>query len=451
MLQLSPTYRPGSWPLQINRYCYFLLICSMICAIISPIHAQKLPGIRVDQETVSEESLFIEANRARLLGDYDVAETKLNTLIDTYGDKAVFHYEMSRLYQEIGELDEAWSAIVKANEIESDNEWYWQYRANLAEEREDEPAVISSYRQLSEMFPERQYYLENIAFHQLKNEDPDGALKTLNTLEKKAGVNFETTRQKHLIYHEKGQSAKAADELAKYIAIYPDDARMIRIAASYALNCDDKNLARAYYRSLLSIDPNDGQAQGALLKMDAANSPQSDKLARFIANPEIDLDQKILQLIPVLTDFQNGNGDISAEELEALGQSLLDQYGAGDKTQALLGDIYSLQNKLNIAADFYIKSINFNDGNYTVWEQLLYVLADIPVKADLLTYSEEAMDIYPNKAMPYAFHALALAHNQQFESAAQLLKQARIVSGQKIELNAQIDELEKRIEQLKAQ
>ncbi len=413
--------------------------------------AQKLPDVRVEQSAVNEENLFIEANRERLMGNYDDAESKLNQLLKEYGNKAVFHYEMGRVYQEIGEMQKALEEIKTAIELESDNEWYWQYQANLAEEMELEEDVIAAYSALSQLFPKKHYYLENIAFHQLRNNDPLGALKTLTALEKKAGRNFETTRQKHLIFDEMGDIKAATSELEAYIQNYPQDQRMILIAASYSYNNGDNKKAIGYYEKLLELDPDNSQAKSALLKLNSNNVEHGHELTSFINNSENSLDDKILLLIPALSDFQTGTSTIPIEQIETYANTIIEQHGESDKTLALLGDIYSLQNKLTESVTQYMKSIKFNDGNYMVWEQLLYVLTDMDDQKRLKTYAEEAMDIYPNKSLPYAFYAYSVALENDFDTANSLIKRARIISGKNARLAIEIDRLALRIEKLKGQ
>ena len=433
-----------SWRLKIT----VLALCSMLVIGVS---AQKLPDVRVSQEVVSEEATFIEANRARLLGNYDEAESKLRGLIDKFGKKAVYYYELARIYQEIGELKKAMSELQSAIKLEPENEWYWQYQANLGEEMDDQSIVIEAYQQLSRRFPERHYYLENIAFHQLQDEDPEAALATLSRLEKEAGVNYETTRQKHLIYDELGNSKAATEELDKFIQTYPTDKRMLQIAAAYAYKNNDKTLASTYYEKILVLDPDNGAAKSALLKLNPGITSTTDKLFAFIHDPNIGLDDKLFQLIPILTYFQEDKTDITGDQLEQLATSILEQHGENDKTLALKGDVYAVQNKLTLAANEYIKSIKANDENFMVWNQLLYALADTKDVKQLIEYSEEAMDIYPNQPTPQAMLGLGQAMSNDFAAAKQNMKRARLICGKNEQMITEIESIALRIEQLKGQ
>ena len=432
------------------KHRFSILLC--LSLPIALLHAQKLPDVRVEQKAVTEENLFIEANRARILGDYDKAEAKLNVLLSRYGKKAVFYYELARTYEEVGNAKKAIETNQLAIKAEPNNEHYWEYDARMNIDLENDENVIIAYTKLSELFPNRYHYLENIAFHQLRSDNPQAALKTLNKLERRAGVNFETTRQKHLIYDELGDHKLAASELDAFLNAFPTDSRMATIAASYALNNNDEKKAISYYEAILQHDPNHAIAKGALLQLAKGNtSSKSDQLKAYIENRTISLDDKIMQLIPILVDFQDGKSAFTIEEIEGLASNLTTQYGKSDKTSALQGDIYSMQNKLPEAATAYIHSIEFNDGNYLVWEQLLYVLSDLKDGKRLKSFADDAMDLYPNKSLPPAFLALGFAFENRFDQATDYIKQARIVSGKNKNLVAKIEHIEGLIQQLKSQ
>ena len=426
--------------------CMLLVVC---CCI--PLRAQKLPEVRVNQADVAEESLFIEANRERLLGNYDNAESKLNTLIEKYGEKAVYHYERAKLFHEIGDLDKAHKAISTALDQEPSNEWYWQFRADIGIENENHEDVIFTYEKLADIFPDRHYYLENIAFHQLQNNDPEASLKTLNRLEKKVGINYETTRQKHIIYDEMGDRKAATEELDRYLISYPEDERILQSAASYVYQYNDTNKATEYYQKLLDIDPDNAQAKSALLKLNALEGRDNYTLPSFMSDQNVSLDDKIFHLIPILTDIQLGKSEVPIAKVELMGDNLLKQYGNDAKVFALRGDIFSLSDKLDDAIDSYMKSIAEDDGNYLVWESLLYLLSEVRDQDQLAEYAEEAIDIFPNKPMPHAFLAISLALDGDFAKANQSIEQAKLIAGNKADLVSGVKQLEMQIAKLREQ
>lgn len=434
-----------------SRPEHIVIALFFVAFIPLSISAQKLPEVRVDQKDVSEETLFIEATRARLLGDFDVAENKLKLLIDRHEEKAVFHYEMARVYQEIGALNESKKSIKKAIELEPENEWYLQYLINLAEQEDDQQEIIAAYRALSKLFPDRHYYLENIAFHQLRNEQPDEALKTLTQLEEVSGINFETSRQKHLIYDTKREIDQAYEVLDQYIETYPNDTRMLLIAGDYSIENQNPGKAAIYYEAVLKVEPTNAKARAALMSINGSDKENTDKLTNYLSDPKVKQDDKIMQLIPIITDFQSGNSSYTGEQLQNFASLLIDQYGENAKTTALLGDVYSIQNKPDSAAINYKKSIAIDDGNYFVWEQLMYVLTDLSDSDELGAYAEEAMDIYPNQPMPYAFYALYQAITGDFTSANDWLSEARIRCGTNNELIQDVLAIDQRIRQLKGQ
>ena len=420
-----------------------------MCTSVFIGQSQKLPNVRVDQEEVTEESAFIDANRERLLGNYEDAETKLLSLIKEYGNKAVYHYELSKLYDEMDDHTKSLESIKKALSIEPENKWYWQHRTEVGIAHEDEIDVIYSYAELAKLFPDEHRYLESMAFHQLRNDETGEAIKTLNKVEKLVGINFETTRQKHLIYEEEGEQKKAADELDKYLKLFPNDERVIQIAASYAYNHKKIDKAISYYERLVQLDDENMQAKAALMTLKSGTGLHTEQLLSIIDNPNVSLDDKIFNLIPILTDLQAGKSDVNSETLIEMSSSLLEQYGENAKIHALRGDIFSMANNVPDAISSYKKSIEQNDGNYLVYESLMYLFVETNNVNELEFYAEDAMDIFPNQAMPHAFYGLSMALTNKFKEATRSIEQAKIISGNKAITKAQIQEIEMQISNLR--
>lgn len=409
---------------------------------------QKLPDVRVDEEQVSEETSFIEATRHRMMSNYDKAESRLKAIISRYGSKAVYHAELAKVYTEVGAAEKALESINTAILKSPDSDWYYEQRIQLAIDNQWHDVVIDSYRTLHTKHPERHEYLRHIAFHQLQNNAPEEAIATLQSLEKMTGSTFETTRQKHIIYDGMGKSNKAAATLDDHIKEHPDDIQILHIAASYALKNGETKQAENYYERILAIDPHAGQAKSALLQLQSGEAVSNTKLVNFINDPNLELDDKIFHLIPILTEIQEGKNPVSLDELESLSASLINQYGSNGKTLALQADIFALNNKIPQAIEAYKKSIEKNDGNYLVWESLLYLLTEQKDADAIMEYAEEAMDVFPNKPMPHAFLAYSDALNKQNAAAQQGLKRARIIAGNKQMLLSQVEQLAKQIDAL---
>lgn len=425
-------------------------ITIFLLALFIPLYGQKLPDVRVDQSEVSEETAFIEATRHRMMSNYDKAETKLKALISRYDGKAVYYAELAKVYAEVGAAEQSLEAINTAIQKDSDNDWYVEQRIALAIENQWHDVVIESYESLLKKYPHKHEHLRHIAFHQLQNNEAELAIRTLSTLEGKTGRTYETTRQKHIIYDGMKQYGKAADVLDDHIAAHPEDMQVLQIAASYALKNDKNKKAEKYFDQILSIDPHHVQAKSALMQLRAGDSVQNEDLSNFINDPNLELDDKIFHLIPILTEIQEGKKPVALDELESHSASLIKQYGENGKTLALQADILALNNKIPEATAAYKASINKNDENYLVWESLLYLLAEQNEAQDLMNYAEEAMDIFPNKPMPHAFLAYSDALQKRSGQAQQSLERARIIAGNNKNLLQQIEHMSKQIDILLA-
>ena len=75
----------------------------LLLFLIVPVFAQE----QITEEEVNQEKLLIEANREKLLGNYDKAITMLRELFRQDGERAAVAYELGRLLHAEGQLEEA--------------------------------------------------------------------------------------------------------------------------------------------------------------------------------------------------------------------------------------------------------------------------------------------------------------------------------------------------------
>ncbi|MDH3651190.1 MAG: tetratricopeptide repeat protein, partial [Saprospiraceae bacterium] len=101
---------------------------------------------------------------------------------------------------------------------------------------------------------------------------------------------------------------------------------------------------------------------------------------------------------------------------------------------ALHGDLYSLTGQTEQAIEKYKRTLELNQANYLVWEQLLINLADLKRLDELVKYSADAIDLFPNQGMLFYMNGLALVESQEYNEAIEALEQAVIMSGKNEDL-----------------
>jgi tetratricopeptide (TPR) repeat protein len=97
----------------------------------------------------------------------------------------------------------------------------------------------------------------------------------------------------------------------------------------------------------------------------------------------------------------------------------------------LLGDVHFAKNDIGKALKAYQKAIDLDKSIYEVWLQMMICLRVSGDIEGLRSFSNKAIDYYPNQSGPYYYHALALFQLESFTQAAEYAEEAAFMSSSK--------------------
>ena len=128
------------------------LIPLLLLLFLFPAVAQE----QITEEEVNREKLLIEANREKLLGNYDKAITMLRELFRQDGENAAVAYELGRLLHAEGQLEDAIRYLKVAVDQAPDNEWYLKFLADVYQQEGRNREGADLYEQWVEQAPDDQ-------------------------------------------------------------------------------------------------------------------------------------------------------------------------------------------------------------------------------------------------------------------------------------------------------
>ncbi len=401
-------------------------------------------GVYTETE-IAAQDLLIAAKKEVLLGDVDEA-TKIYKQLLTDHNELAAAYELSRIYLKNEDVPAALSYARRAYEAEPDNQWYLIQLTDLLSMNENDAEAARLFEKFIKQDPSDQYNYLQASYHYLKAEQPKDAITILDALEEQKGISEEVVQRKFEIYDVMGKEKDALKELEKLSDLYPYETRYLHNIAGYLRSMDKEGEANKVMKQILAIDPND---ETALLfskstgKNKDANYIRS--LVPVIKDDRIDLDKKVVELIPYLQDFAD-----SADP--ELGQSLLDianimneSYPRNAKVQSITGDIHFYSKDLRKAGKAYAQSVDIDPSIWAVWSQLFITLDLSRDYASMKTYSEKAIDVYPNQALTYYYNSAALLALGELSEAQMSAQEARLVSGNNPMVTPEILLLESKI------
>ena len=151
-------------------------------------------------------------------------------------------------------------------------------------------------------------------------------------------------------------------------------------------------------------------------------------LLPIIKNSNVDIDNKIKELMPFLKEMALNNDTSLVSALLEIGDRLALTHPTEAKAHAFFADVLYNAGQDQNALKQYEKTIELDDTNYQVWEQLLTLYSNLGNKEKLAKYAYEAYDLFPNKPSAYLYYAKSLILNDKAADAVGILDEGMLVS-----------------------
>jgi tetratricopeptide (TPR) repeat protein len=418
------------------RNLHIIPIALIILLIIAGCKSSKVPSQEETTITQSGEGppdagpdnteVFLDANRERILGNYEKAEKLyLKSLEINPGDDASM-YELARIYRAQNRLDEAISYAEKAAGTDADNIYYQILLSNLYKQNSQFEKAIEVQKRIIEKNPDNFEYYNELAITYLFAGQYDEAIKIYDELEEKIGVTEEIAVQKQKIYLLQDEPEKAVRELVKLTEAFPsNDKYYSMLAELYLAMGKDKQALNAYMK-VLEIDPDNAYIYISLAdyyRKRGDREQSFEYLKRGFANPALDVDTKINILLAYYTASE------FYEELKdegfALSEILISTHPDDPKAYSIHADLLFRDERFEEAREEFRMVLSIDSSKYVVWEQLLFAEAELEDYDAMLNESRRASELFPNQPLPYLFSAVAYFQKENYNEAINILERGK--------------------------
>lgn len=391
-----------------------------------------------EQEKAKVESIFIDATKERLLGNPANAAELFKECLKIDANNAAAMYELGTIYFNARKDDEAIELITNAIKIDPVNEWYRMLLSDIYSQLGKNEAAANVLESLVNDYPKKPEFLYEWATELLKAGKYEEGIKVYNRIEENLGITEEISIQKHSIFLKMKQGEKAADEIKKLIAYFPDNSRYLGILADLYLSLNKKDEAFALYEKMEKLNPSD-----PLLHLSLANyhREKGDKeksyqeLKKAFQNPDLDIDTKINILLSyyVLTEVEK---ELTSQALE-LTEILVAVHPKEGKAHAMHADFLFREGKMKEAQDAFRKTIVLDNSKFLVWSSLLQVDYNLGDYDGLLKESNEALELFPTQALVYLFNGIANMQLKKYDDAISILNSGVVYAKKDKELSSQ--------------
>lgn len=408
--------------LKIMRLTFLMLLISTFVFAQSN-KKKKSKDSLSEEQRMSLEKTFVNANREKILGNNDKAIELFSSCLKIDENNAASMYELSRLLEKKKKFTDAVELAKGAAKIDPTNEWYMQQYGELLQQTGKSKEAVNVYKELLKSHPDNpDYYLMLAAAYTFDGKSEE-AIKVYDELEEKYGVDPDIIREKQRIWLKLGKVDKAADELEKLIADNPSEPQYyaMLIELYQANNMNEK--AYETIQRLQKVAPNHPAVALSLAEYYRSKGEKEksfEELKKAFANPELQSELKAKVLISYLSVAQT-NDTMMAQAL-TLSKIFMETNGDEAAPHAMYGDFLYFSKKTSEARDEYRSALQIDSKNYQLWNQLLQCSIELNDNATIAKDSKDAIALFPEQPSLYYLNGFANTVLKNYDEAIKSLK-----------------------------
>jgi len=394
------------------------------------LHAQNDPT-QVAQEVIDIESKLIEASGLAVQGDSEGAIKLYEELLGVDPTNSAAAYSAARLYNAIN-ADKALKLMQQAHRHDADNAYIAQALADMLIESDRYLQASDIYGELFKRFPRREEFLLEQTQSLSRGGKPRDGLRIIEQYLAKGGRLTPYIGQQRFTLAVGMNDPKAAvRSLEELMAAYPQNPQYYQELAQFYRRTGDEASAKQIWKMMAERFPEDKRAALGLAGQSKLTSEEDKFIERLIPifeDQSLGIDNKIIQLMPIVQEVANRNDTVLANRTLPLAKILTEVHADDPKSFAIYGDLLFYAQNTKEAVGAYKNTLALDPSIYLVWEQLLAALDQTGEHEQLLEESENALTLFPNQARLYYYNGHALAKSGDYTSAENTLLQGTMMA-----------------------
>tara|TARA_B100000809_G_scaffold266826_1_gene331959 strand:- start:3832 stop:5541 length:1710 start_codon:yes stop_codon:yes gene_type:complete len=373
-----------------------------------------------EKEQIQFKFLFHNANKERILGNYQAAANMFMQCIAIAPEESTPYYELANLFDASKETTLALEYAEKAIKLDSENYWYRILYAQSLQRAGKIPEAIEEYKILIKKDGGNVDLYFDLAGMQMYSGKYKESIASFNEIEKRAGITEELSIQKEKIYIKMGDVDGAANEIQQLIDHEPDDLKyQVLLADLYMANDLDEKASKVYHE-ILGKDPQNPYANLSLYdyyKKKGENDKASVVLKKAFESTELGIDAKM----KILLSYYSTKEIKQKKEAFELCQILVKTHPKEAKAYTIYADFLHQEKKLEGAKENYLKAIELDDSKLPIWNQLMFIESELQDNEALLRDSKKALELFPNQPLFYFFYGATNLQKKEYKEAVEYL------------------------------
>ncbi len=388
-----------------------------------------------EEEYINAEIYFVEAEKYFILEEYGKALALFNKSLEINPNNAAGHFKVAEILAKGKEYEQAAAYAFKAISLSPKNKYYYLLLAELYSEQGNYEQASLVLKDMIDKVGANPDYLMDLASMYLYQGKYEEALATFDQIEELIGLVPEIVLLKQKVFLKQNQLDKVIIEWERLIEAYPDEEEFLLGLAEILMNNERLEDAQKYIDRALVINPDHSGALFLKINILERTGGNADslynQLMNVFENPRIELMDKLQYIAKLLGDTED---TIMTKKAYDLAQALEKAHPNNAHVYAISGDFLYNAEKQKEALIKYKKSLDFDQSNYSVWQNIISIFSELNENDSVITYAERALEYFPNQSALYYFSGASYLINEDYELAVQAMKQGIKLASNKPEL-----------------
>lgn len=365
---------------------------------------------------------FYEGQKQMMLGNLALATQYFLQCTKTLPDRATPYFQLAQLTYMQKDYHNAVMYCELAHNKEPENLWMSKFLINLYEGFNQYDKAYDLLQDVLKLKPnDYLYIMESARILSILGKTQD-ALKIYNRMEQIFGINESTSLAKEKLYVTQKEYEKAEQEVDNLIRFYPSNYEYLDIKGDLLIIQKKYDEAITYYEDIIQKNPDFSILRVSLAEiyqLKHESKKAIDELKIAFASNDIDIKQKGLIIYSYMRYYESDNEIFP--EIEDLILTVIKANPKESESHTIYSD-YLVQAKRYKDAREQLLMIKDNaKGNYLVWEQLIFLDANLEDNKLMFEHSKEAIDLFPNQSKFYLYAGTAAFMQHQYRDAINIL------------------------------
>lgn len=382
------------------------------------------PTKEKEVDRISFNYTFIEANKQKILGNIPLAMSLYLKCLEYNPKSAAVNFQLSKLHILKNDINGSLIYAEKAVEIDSVNIWYNKLLLSLYRHNNKPAKAHGVLNKLFKLYPKNIQIKTELINSLINNDEDEKALKLCNELEEEIGISEEISLLKKRIFVKRKEYESAYKTIKDIIVTFPDKYNYYGVLAELYNSNEELDKAEKTYKELLVQQPDYGLGYLGLAELLIAQKKIKESTDNYIKGFKSSDTEFTIKLNSYLALVNYMKKDTTFNKTaEALIDTLIVEHPKESHLHLIKSDYCFEKKNYECAKDHLLKTIE-GKTEFTVWQQLLFVLLQLKENDDLIKYSDKAIERYPSQSVLYFFKALGLHYNKEHKKAIKNLEKS---------------------------